>query len=189
MIVHSVRDPWMKVRPEVSEVDSLMTADGAGGTPKKNWAARDTVLTTLPVGNEGREIPLGSTGLSIGLMGELTGGDIDDETCVVNIWLYQQNGPAEFVASGTYTFGKQEVVEDPTLTPTVSVDYLYADTVVLTDQGWPRGKLAISPPDEVGSEDIALITFSIYGALWIKVEVSALSDPGMKVVPIMKYSS
>ena len=189
MIVHSVRDPWMKVRPEVSAVDSLMHGSGAGGAPKKNWAARDTVLTALPVGNEGREIPLGATGISVGLMGRMTTGDVEAKTCTVNIWLYQDRGPAEFVASGTYTFGIQEVVEDPTLNPTATVTHNYADIVTITDQGWPLSKLAISPPDEVGSDDIALMIFSIYGSSWIKVEVSALSDAALRVIPIMKYSS
>ncbi len=185
---YSVRDPWMKVRPEVAEVDDLMTADGAGGTPKKNWAARDTAIVST-IGNEGRDIPLGAMGLSIALMGLLTAGDIDDETCTVNIWVYQPKGPAEFVASAVYTFGKQEVVEDPTIDPTVEVDYKYADTVSFTDQGWPNDKISFSPPDKVGSEDIALITFSIYGAIWVKVEIAALSNAAMKVVPIFKYSS
>lgn len=189
MVPHSVHDPWLKIRPEASEVDDLMTADGAGSTPKKNWAARDTVLTALPVGNEGRGIPLGATGLSVALMGLLTAGDIDDETCIVNIWLYHAKGPAEFVASALYTFGKQEVVEDPTIDPTANVDYKYADTVVYTDQGWPDGKIALSPPDGVGSEDIALVSFTSYGAVWIKVEIAAISDAAMKIVPIMRYSS
>ena len=45
MVPHSVQDPWLKIRPEVSAVDDLMTADGAGSTPTKDWASRDTVLT------------------------------------------------------------------------------------------------------------------------------------------------
>jgi hypothetical protein len=148
-----------------------MTAAGAGGTPKKNWAARDTT--------KGVNVPLGANGIALAIMGDVENADV-----TVNIYIYAEKGPAEFVASGTYTIGSQEVVADPTLPDAPTSTMLYADTFVYTDQGWPNSKIGLI--DYEADEGITEVVFDAMGAYFLKVEISAI-DGGLTVIPMFKH--
>lgn len=183
MITHSPRHPWQRIREAfVTSVDDLMTAAGAGGTPTKDWDSR-------PKEGYTKDIPLGAQGVFVSLMMDKSSAweGTPDEFATVNIYVRQEKGPAEFVVSGTFTAGLQLVVKDPTLDTSPDVDYRYPETFAITDQGHPEGKLTISPPDGVGSDDIGGVYFAIFGAGYIEVEIAAL-DTDVSVVPIMKYS-
>lgn len=183
MILHAPRGPWMRIRADfVMAVDDLMTAAGAGGTPLKNWTAR-------PGEGYTKEIPLGAGGIFVSLLMDKSSAweGTPDEFATVNIYVRQEKGPAEYVISGTFTAGGQLVVEDPTISTSPAVDYRYPETFVETDRGWPEGKYAISPPDGVGTDDIAGVYFAVFGFSYIEVEVAAL-DTDVSVVPIFRYS-
>lgn len=161
----------MKVRDEVSVVDTLMTKDGAGGTPKKHWANRDNTMGVI--------LPLGTNGIMVGLM-----GDDEDAAVTLTIWVYGERGPAQWVAGLTYTIGGQEVVEDPTTNEANPLSLKYADTIVVVDQGWPNK--FFNCIDAEGDDGVACAIFEGGGAKFIKVEISALTA-GLKVTPIFRY--
>lgn len=171
MLVHTVQNPWMKVRTEVSSTDTLMTADGAGSTPRKCWTERDTT--------KGQNIPLGANGVKVALM-----GDDEDSDATITVWVYAERGPAEWVIGATFTIGAMEVVEDPTTNAMEATTLNYADAITVVDQGWPNKLL--NTIDAGGDDGIAQIIFEACGARFIKVEVSAL-DSGLKVTPIFTY--
>jgi len=170
MLLHTIRDPWQKVRSAVSEADDCMTAAGAGGTPKKNWAARDTT--------KGTDIPLAANGIGLAMMGSTT-----DATVTVNIYQYAQFGPAEFVGAGTFTIGAMEVVEDPTDPAHAASSLFYADTFVWTDREWPEDKVGIIDGD--GNDGLCVLLWEAWNADFLKVEVSAISAG--TATPIFKY--
>ncbi len=171
MLVHTVQNPWMKIRDEVSAVDTLMTKDGAGGTPKKHWADRDTTM--------GVTIPLGANGIMVGLM-----GDDEDSDVTITIWVYSERGPAQWVAGLTYKIGGQEVVEDPTTNEADPLSLKYGDTITIVDQGWPNRFFNLI--DSAGDDGVACAVFEGAGAKFLKVEISAL-DAGLEVIPIFRY--
>jgi len=170
-LLHTIRDPWKRVRGAVNVTDTLMTGNGAGGSTKKNWSARDASI--------GCAVPLAANGISLGMM-----GNVEDADVTVSTYVYAEYGGAEFVFSGTYTIGGQEVVEDPTQQGILLPSYLYADTIVFTDRGWPTSK--INRIDYEGDDGIAQTLFEAFGIKWLKVEIAAI-DGGLTVIPIFKY--
>lgn len=166
-----VQNPWMKIRVAVSSTDTLMTADGAGGSTKKNWRVRDKT--------KGQDIPLGATGISVAMM-----GDDEDSDVTTTIWLYTERGPAQWVVGATWTIGAMQVVEDPTTLAGETTSLLYADTIAVVDQGWPNRFFNMM--DYGANDGLAEIVFNSLGARWIKVEISAL-DSGLIVTPIFRY--
>lgn len=157
---YTVRNPWKKVRDAVSSADDVMTAAGAGGTPKKNWSARDTTM--------GCTIPLGGIAIGLGLL-----GSVEDAEVVLNVYLYAQYGFAELVASATYTIGSMEIVEDPTNPSLPASSLLLADTIAFTDQNWPNDKVKLV--DYEGDEGAALMWLNASGLEFLKVEVASIS--------------
>ncbi len=170
MLLHTIRDPWKKVRTAVSEADDLMTAAGAGGTPKKNWNARDDT--------KGSVIPMAANGIALAIM-----GSVENATVTVNIWQYAQYGPAEYIGAGTFTIGAMEVVEDPTIPALPPSSLLYADTFVWTDRGWPRDKVGLI--DFEGDDGLCEVLWEAWNAYFLKIEVSAISAG--TATPIYKY--
>ncbi len=170
MLLHTIRDRWLKVRGSVSSVDDLMSPAGAGGTPKTNWAARDMT--------KGKEIPLAGNGIKISAM-----GNTENKTCTMNVWLYGKHGPAEWVGSFTITVGSREVVEDPTTDETSSL--LYIDTIVAVDQEWEPDRIRLEDAD--GNEGFAILKIAdAEGSDVIKVEVAAI-DADTEITFIFKY--
>ncbi len=170
MLLHTIRDPWKKVRTAVSAADDCMTAAGAGGTPKKNWSARDIT--------KGCVIPIAANGIGLAIM-----GSVEDATVTVNLYQYAQYGPAEFIGAGTFTIGAMEVVEDPTDPSLTPSSLLYADTFVWTDREWPADKVGLI--DAGGDDGICEVLWEAWNAYFLKVEIAAISAG--TATPIFKY--
>ncbi len=161
----------MKIRNEIIVVDTLMTKDGAGGTPRKCWSERDITM--------GVTLPLGVNGLMVGLM-----GDDENAATTMTIWVYGERGPAQWVVGATWTIGGQEVVEDPTTNEANPLSLKYADTIAIVDQGWPNR--LFNTIDSAGDDGVACAIFEATGAKFIKIEISALTTD-LKVTPIFRY--
>lgn len=172
-VLHTIRDPWIKIRDAVADTDTSMTADGAGGSPTKEWASRDTSM--------GCTVPLAGNGLGVSVM-----GDVENAQCTLNIYVYKQNGPARFVASVTFTIGGQLCVEDPTTGAQEVSALMYADTIALVDRAWPPDYFELVPDDGGANDEIAGVIFDGRGGHFLKVEVAAL-DEGLTVTPILEY--
>jgi len=173
MITHTIQNQWLKIRSAVSDTDTAMTADGAGGSPTKEWGSRSTT--------KGIIIPMAGNGIGITLM-----GDVEDAEATISLYVYQERGPARFVCGATFTIGAQQVIEDPTSPTSGESSLLYADAVAITDQAWPQNYFNYLPEDGVGADEIAEIQFDCQGTKFILIEVSAL-DEGLTVTPIMRY--
>ncbi len=174
MQLQVVRNPWMKIRTAVS----VSNTPAAMTDANKDWGQRGTTI--------GRDIPVGANGISVALM-----GDDVNSSCTSVIYLYDDRGPAQWVAGVTWTIGAQQVVADPTDAAAQASALLYADTIEIVDatrsnadQGWANRFL--NQMDGAADDGVAELTFLTLGARWISMEFPAL-DAGLVVTPIFKY--
>lgn len=166
MLIHTIRDSFIKIRGAVTSADSLM------GNSDKDWASRSTTI--------GVPVPLGANGISVILM-----GDVENAQATLNAYRYKQNGPALWVAGVTYDIGAQEVgAVDPTGTDLDVSSMKYADTLIFVDQGLPASKCWRQ--DYEANDGVSELCFDGQGTAYIVIEVSAIDD-GLTVIPVFSY--
>ena len=171
--IHTIRDPWQKVgtRDPITTADTLMTKDGAGGTPTKDWGSRSRV--------RGCALPIGANGIKLTVI-----GDVEDAEVTVSVYIYSQNGPAEWVAGITFKIGGQLVVTDPTDSNLDVSGMMYADVVTIVDQGWSASKLW---REDYGEDDgVSKLCWDGEGGAFLLVEASGI-DPGLTIIPLFTY--
>jgi hypothetical protein len=161
----------MKIR------DAVSTADTPMDDTNKNWSNRGTTI--------GRSIPAGANGVSVSLM-----GDDENSSCTSVIYVYDDRGPAQWVAGVTWVIGGQECIEDPTDGALPASTLKYADTITIvdaarsnSDQGWANR--FINTIDGAGDNGVAQLCFLTLGAKWISFELAS-RDAGLIVTPIFK---
>lgn len=168
MLIHYIRDQWLKVRDKVAADDT-----GTIGVNNADWANR-------PVAR-GCRIPQGANKVVLALIGDHA-SDPDGLTVDLTVWGYAKEGPAHYLHSATWTIGNTKVVREPFYKGVVSAIEKYADTISAETERWLENAVAVNS----GNNQIAMLVIDVRFLDFLAVEVTSL-DEGLSVIPIVNY--